>query len=210
MEPTPAESSRGSADRWLEAGYELLLEGGVDAIRILTLAQRLQLARTSFYWFFKDRDELLNALLVRWREKNTGHWVARTEAYAETIGEAVLNVFDCWFDDTLFDSRHEAAIRNWAQQSPAVAQELAEADALRISALTAMYVRHGYDAHEADVRARTVYLTQLGYVSMHTRESLPTRMARIAMYVQIFTGVAPSERELKRFFARRGVAPAAG
>lgn len=207
MELPVSESNRGSADKWLEGAYELLLTSGVDSIRILSLAKKLNLARTSFYWFFSDREELLQALLVRWREKNTGNWISRTSAYADSICEAVLNVFDCWFDDSIFDSRHESAIRNWAQQSADVAAELARADALRISALAGMFTRFGYAADAADVRSRTLYLTQIGYLSMHSQETMRTRMGRISMYVQIFTGREPSEGELNRFFARRGYRP---
>ena len=54
---------RGSSQAWLDAAYELMVESGVDAIRIVPLAKRLKLSRTSFYWFFKDRDALLAALL---------------------------------------------------------------------------------------------------------------------------------------------------
>ncbi|MGF6261851.1 AcrR family transcriptional regulator [Paraburkholderia youngii] len=198
------EPARGSADAWLEAAYECLLEGGVDSVRVLTLGKKLNLSRTSFYWFFKDRDELLAALLARWKQKNTGNWVERTEAYAESIAEAILNVFDCWFDDTIFDSRFEAAIRSWAQQSPEVARELAEDDARRIAALTAMFRRFNYDPKPADVRARTAYFVQVGYVSTHQNEELAVRMDRIPEYVEVFTGKRAKKNELERFYARRG------
>ena len=66
---------RGSAEVWLEAAYELLLESGVSTVKILPLAKKLGLSRTSFYWFFKDREELLGALIARWRDKNTGNLV---------------------------------------------------------------------------------------------------------------------------------------
>jgi AcrR family transcriptional regulator len=112
---------RGSREGWLEAAYESLLESGVDAVRILPLSKRLGLSRTSFYWFFRDRDALLAALIDRWRAKNTGNLVKRAESYAESIAEAILNVFDCWLDPSLFDSRFEFAVRSWAHQSPEVA-----------------------------------------------------------------------------------------
>ncbi|RDU96629.1 TetR/AcrR family transcriptional regulator [Trinickia dinghuensis] len=205
MEHTNADEARGSPERWLECAYECLLEGGVESVRILPLAKKLNLSRTSFYWFFKDREALLDALLNRWKSKNTDNWIRQTEAYAESVCEAVLNVFDCWFDDSIFDSRHEAAIRSWAQQSPAIADEIADADAKRIGALTRLFERFGYEPLTADVRARAMYLVQLGYVSMKTREEMPERMMRIAEYVEIFTGRRAKNRELQRFFARRGV-----
>ena len=89
---------RGSPDVWLAAAYDALMESGIDGVKILPLAKRLNLSRTSFYWFFTDREALLSALVARWRDKNTGSIVARAEAYAETMAEAMLNVFDCWLD----------------------------------------------------------------------------------------------------------------
>jgi AcrR family transcriptional regulator len=193
---------RGSRDLWLTAAYESLVESGVDAVRIQPLAKKVNLSRTSFYWFFKDREELLDALVDLWREKNTGNLIKQARAYAESIAEAMLNVFDCWLDPKLFDSQFEIAIRSWALQSPEVGAEIARADEARLAALAAMLIRHGFDSLAADVRARTIYLTQIGYISTETSEDLATRMRRIPHYVQIFTGKAPRRHELNRFFAR--------
>lgn len=193
---------RGSPEVWLEAACDALLESGVEAVKILPLAKRLKLSRTSFYWFFKDREELLAALLARWREKNTGNLVRQSQAYAESIAEAMLNVFDCWLDDDLFDSRFEFAVRSWALRSDEILAEVQDADQQRVDALRRMFERFGRDKLSADVRARTTYLIQIGYISMQTKEDVATRMARIPQYVEIFTGEAPQQRELNRFHAR--------
>ena len=195
---------RGSNDGWLEATYDALLEGGVDAVKILPLAKRLKLSRTSFYWFFKDREELLSALIARWRDKNTGNLVRRTEAYAESIAEATLNVFDCWLDTSLFDAKFEFAVRSWALQSEQILAEVQSADTARLQALGRMFERFGHAPGAADVRARTIYLVQIGYISMQTEEDLALRLQRIPEYVAIFTGVAPQQREIDRFRSRHG------
>lgn len=201
---------RGSFDGWLEAAYESLVRNGVDSVRIMPLSERVKLSRTSFYWFFKDRDALLRALLERWKAKNTANLIRQTEAYAESITEAILNVFDCWLDSRLFDSKFEFAVRNWAQRSDDVASEIADADKQRIEALTKMFIRFDYKPLPADVRSRTIYLTQIGYISMQASETLATRMARIPSYVEIFTATPPARRELDRFFARHGYSDAGG
>ena len=67
-----------------------MIDAGVDAVRIAPMSKRLKLSRTSFYWFFKDREQLLETLMARWRAQNTGQLVRQTQAYAETIAEAVF------------------------------------------------------------------------------------------------------------------------
>lgn len=204
----PDSGWRGSPEVWLDAAYRALIDGGIDAVKIQPLARRLKLSRTSFYWFFEDREALLAALLARWREKNTGGIVRQTEAFAESVAEAMLNLFDCWHDAALFDAQFEFAVRSWALQSDAILAEVREADRLRLDAITRMLVRFGHEADAADVAARTVYLVQIGYISMQTEETQAERMARIPAYVTIFTGRRPRQRELDRFFARHAFTPA--
>lgn len=198
---------RGSPEVWLQAARDALLDSGIDAVKILPLAKRLGLSRTSFYWFFEDREALLSALVARWRDKNTSSIVKQSEAYAESLAEAMLNVFDCWLDNELFDSRFEFAIRSWGLRSGDVLAEIQTADRTRIEALTRMFIRFGVSEITADVRARTTYLIQIGYITMQSREGLAERMKRIPEYIAIFTGQAPQQRELDRFFARHGYKP---
>ena len=203
MEQQAGESGwRGSPEAWLTAAYDMLLGSGVDSVRILLLAKRLNLSRTSFYWFFRDREELLAGLLAQWRDKNTGNFVRQTNAYAETLVEGLLNVSDCWFDKSLFDSKFEFAGRSWALQSPDVQDEVQTADDLRLAALSSLFRRFGHSETSADVRARTVYLTQIGYISMQTSEDMALRLARMPAYMEVFSGLVPQQREMDRFLAR--------
>ena len=193
---------RGSADLWLDAAYQALVSGGVEAVKLGALAANLGLSRTSFYHHFADREALLSALVDRWQGQNTGNLVTRTQDYAETITEAVLNLFDCWITPELFDSRLEFAIRNWALGDAALGEVLIKADATRLAAITSMFTRFGFDADQADIRARTIYLTQIGYISMRSNESLELRLQRIPAYVVAFAGRAASAAEVARFVAR--------
>lgn len=193
---------RGSKELWLGAAYQVLLESGVDNVRILTLAKMLKLSRTSFYWFFKDREALLEALLQLWQEKNTTALLRQAGTDAQSLSEATLNLFDCWLDRDVFDSSFEHAVRSWGVQSPAVALALSEADATRLEAIKSMFIRHGCEPLLADVRSRALYLTQIGYISLNTNEDVAVRMQRVPSYVAIFSGTLPSARELDHFHQR--------
>jgi AcrR family transcriptional regulator len=201
---------RGSEDLWLDAAYEMLVETGVDSVKVMPLAKALKLSRTSFYWHFEDREALLAALIRRWKEKNTGNLVAQTKLYAETITEAVFNLFDCWIVPELFDARLDFAIRNWAQAAPELKQTLEAADLERVAAIRAMFTRFDFDDERAEVRALTIYYTQVGYISMMVDEPLPGRIKRMPAYVESFTGQAPTASEIARFMARHRARLGAG
>jgi|JI7StandDraft_1071085.scaffolds.fasta_scaffold81974_3 AcrR family transcriptional regulator len=196
---------RGTPEVWLDAAYDLLVEGGVEAVKVMPLAERLGLSRTSFYWHFPDREALLAGLLDRWQAKNTGNLVARCEAEAATITEAMLNLFDCWIDPGLFDSRLEFAMRTWSLTDPSVAAAMTRADNDRIAAITAVFCRFGYPRTEADARARTLYLTQVGYIVLRSSEDFDARMERIPSYALTFSGKAPNAAETAAFRARHAV-----
>jgi len=202
QKPEKTHGWRGSADLWVDAAYQMLLDGGIDAVKIQPLARALGLSRTSFYWHFTDRDALLNAIVNRWEAKNTGNLVARCEAPAETICAAVFNLFDCWIDAELFDARLDLAIRNWAQNDSALQPRIAQADKRRLRAMVAMFCRHGERADMAETRAKTMIYTQVGYYSMQLGEPLSDRLDRMPPYVEVFAGTCPTSEEIAIFNAR--------
>ncbi|MDV7270876.1 TetR/AcrR family transcriptional regulator [Thioclava sp. A2] len=193
---------RGSREGWLDAAYGALIREGVDAVKIMPLAESLKLSRTSFYWFFKDRAALLSALADMWEARTTAPLTAATREFAETETEAMLNLLACFLQADTFDAKLEFAMRGWALKDAAILARITEADAHRLAALTGMLIRWGHDPRDADVRARTIYLVQIGYISMQSEEPLETRLDRIPHYVEIYTGRPPEPREMARFRAR--------
>ena len=187
-----------------------MLETGLDAVKIQQLASRLNISRTSFYWFFRDRTALLDALLEDWEAKNTGAFVEACAAYAETIGEGILNLITVFHDEAVFEPRLDLAVRGWAHQSEAVTARVNAADERRLQAIRKMFERFGYAADDADVRARTVYLVQIGYIAMQVQEDPVARMSRVKRYVEIFSGRSPTAREMARFHARVKFTPERG
>ena len=196
------DAHKGSEDTWLQGAYELLINGGVEAVKIMPLAKHLNLSRTSFYWYFADREELLDALIKRWQNKNTGNLIAQTELYAASIVEGIFNLFDCWLVPDLFDRKLDIAIRHWANQNQQLKQLVDQMDQQRIAAIKAMFERFGYSPENANVRAGTVYYTQIGHISLMVEESKDARLQKMPDYVEIFTGVKPQDSDIARFVSR--------
>ncbi|CAG0952441.1 partial Tetracycline repressor protein class A from transposon 1721, partial [Rhodocyclaceae bacterium] len=64
------EPNRQQLDRaaWTRAALDILAEKGLDGIRVEVLAKRLKVTKGSFYWHFKDRRDLLDAVLETWKD----------------------------------------------------------------------------------------------------------------------------------------------
>lgn len=191
--------TRVTRDDWLAAARTALVEHGVDHVRVAVLAERLGVARSSFYWYFADRAELTSALLDQWEGTNTRSLIERCRRTSPTITEAMFVVFECWADPRLFDVQLEFAVRDWARRDAEVRRRLVAADDRRIGALAALHRRHGYGRTEALVRARVQYHSQLGLYASGVDETTVERLRLVAEYVKVFTGVEPTPGELDRF-----------
>jgi AcrR family transcriptional regulator len=185
--------------QWLDLALETLIKQGVDGVRILPLAQQLGVSRSSFYWYFKSRQDLLDQLLQHWRGTNTGAIVERAKRSAATIIHAVLNVFECWADERLFNPQLDFAIRSWARRSKSVRRSVDDADNARLEAIRDMYIRHGYGGEDAFIRARVLYYMQIGYYTLEVREPMAVRFSHIEAYLRSFTGKEPTAGDVEYF-----------
>jgi AcrR family transcriptional regulator len=145
--------------QWLDAGLEALRRGGVAAVRVERLAGELGITKGSFYWHFRDRGELLAALLEYWAHEMTeaefervqgkSGLAARLLALAEDVLEKGMG-------------RYDPAIRAWARTDRKVAAAVAQVDRRRVKALTGFFEEGGFAAAEARTRARLFYTFLLG------------------------------------------------
>ena len=195
---------RTTREDWLATALDTLISEGVDCVKVISLAAKLDCARSSFYWYFKNRAELLEALLDHWDATNTKALIHATNQPASSICHALTNLYRCWVTGEEFDSRLDMAIRDWSRRSGSIRAALDISDSSRIAAIEAMFRRYGYAKGEADVRARIVYFTQIGYTALDQRESWETRHSRGRQYLYCMTGVYPTDEELQSLIDATG------
>lgn len=190
---------RSTREDWLALAIDTLIRDGIDRVKVQIMAKQLGVSRSSFYWFFKSSQDLHDQILDHWLTKNTGPIIQRALRPAQTITEAILNVFECWMDERLFDPQLDVAVRLWARRDAGVHAVVSGADEQRLDALTRMFARHGYADGDAQVRARVLYFTQIGHYTLGITEDTEERLSRTRDYLRAFSGVEPAEHELKRF-----------
>lgn len=205
MNARPTSRSTLTRTDWVRAARSVLVDEGVDQVKIAVIASGLGVARSSFYWHFTERGELLDALLEEWHAHNTHSIRERASRPAATITEALLRVFECWADPDLFDAPLEFAVRDWARRDDSVRTRLRVADRVRINALAKLFRKFGYEPTEALVRARVQYHSQLGLYAIGERETRAERVKLLPAYVKVFAGVDGSPAELNAFalYARK-------
>ncbi len=197
--PTLVGNVKATRDDWLNLALGILVSEGVDSVRVLTLSQRLGVSRSSFYWYFESRQDLLDQLLAVWRNKNTKCIVERAGRAAASVVRGVTSIFECWVDESLFDPRLDFAVRAWAHLSRRVRQAVDQADDERIAAIRDMFARHRYDAEDAFIRARVLYYMQIGYYSLDLNEPMDSRLSHLAAYLRAFTGREPTPVDVADF-----------
>lgn len=186
---------------WLNLARDVLVNEGVGEVKIMGLATRLGVSRSSFYWYFKDRADLQAALLAEWEQRNTAQILTQCRLPAANITEVLCNFFRCFVDPGKFDRGLDFAVREWSRRDGALRARLDQADSSRIFALTACFAQHGYAPEDADARARILYFMQLGYHALEVREDIATRMSRLEPYIHGFTGQEPDRAAIDAFLA---------
>ncbi|WP_323764946.1 TetR/AcrR family transcriptional regulator [Marinovum sp.] len=186
---------------WLNVARDILVTDGVAEVKVLAIGTRLGVSRSSFYWYFKSRKDLLGQLLDDWEARNTARIEAHCAVEAATITAAVCSFFRCFMDPAQFDQGLDFAVREWSRRDGQVRRRIDLADKARIAAVTAMFARYGYDSYEADVRARILYFMQLGYHALDQTEPMADRLARTRGYLLGFTGQEADPQALAAFTA---------
>ena len=200
----PAKKPRGrgptrhTKDDWIRAALDTLISEGVENVKVLVLSAKLETSRSSFYWHFESRADLLDTLLDHWRQTNTQAIVEGASLSATSITDAIVNVYASWVGAGRFNTRLDFAIRDWARRSGSVRRALDQSDNDRVDALAQMFQRFDYPVSESQVRARILYYTQIGYDALDQQESWETRISRVWDYLYCISGRDPSDAEVKR------------
>ncbi len=146
-------------DSWVEAATAVLVDQGIDHVRVDVLATQLGVTRGSFYWHFRDRQDLLRRVLAAWREQCTVQLTRRLANARHSPAEQLHDVISLPFRGRAAQraARIELAIRAWARRDEMARAAVDEADAARIGYHAQLFLALGIDAQEAQHRAFLLY-----------------------------------------------------
>lgn len=147
------------AKTWLEAAFDALAEGGIDAVRVEPIAKALKVTRGSFYWHFKDRPALHAAMLKEWRERATYQIMNRIEQSSEPAGARLERLLALPHSSprSARGGAIELAIRLWARRDKNAAKAVRHIDRVRLDYFADLLEQHGIPPEQAKSRAYLFY-----------------------------------------------------
>ena len=170
--PDGAKRRRLTREDWIDAATRRLVARGIDAVRVEPLAATVGVSRGSFYWHFRDRNDLLQAILMRWREYQTRRIVERIREDVQLAPMdklARLRMLPPHTKTSREAAALELAIRAWAHTDKLARQIVEQVDAERIEFTRSLLTEANMDPAEADYWALIGYAYTLGESLLRTR-----------------------------------------
>ena len=156
--------SRLSVEDWLQAGYTLLAEQGVRALKVENLCQQTGVTRGSFYWHFEDMESYRAALVESWNsflEQDRRHLDQLDALPPRERLSAMMSA--------LTSSRHwmlERAMREWARTDPVAAANVRTADLRLLRSVAKAYSDYGFSPKDAKLRAESTFAAGIGLLHL--------------------------------------------
>ena len=178
LSAAPKEAARLSREDWLQAAFNAVVDGGIDNLKVLTLAEILKVTRGSFYWHFVDHAELLQATLERWKNQEMQRNLRIQSHVTDDAAADMQHLLDqalAHGGDELENMRFELAVRGMGRRDPQVAAMLHEIDQARTKLFYHQFKRLVLDEQKANDLAALFYLAIVGCYQALSRPSSSER-----------------------------------
>lgn len=179
-----AEKPKLGKQDWIEQGSKILASSGVEAVRVEPLAKLLKVTKGSFYWHFKNRQALLDAILHAWISQDTDNIIQQVDRMEGDAIAKLRHLFELAVQD---DGALENSVRAWARHDASVAAILEKVNHRRLSYTQDLFLAIGFTPFEATVRARMAYYALVGEFTIGTRNNQAERLAEIQHQHEILT-----------------------
>lgn len=161
----PVAPSRAPLGRheWVSGALETLADVGMAGLRIESLAKRFAVTKGSFYWHFKDRQDLISAVLKTWEEGRMRDIDKQSDARPGQECERLLQII------AIYGSNRnrkgiaiELAVRDWARRDGQASAIVEAVDRYRLESASRLFVANGFSESEAKSRSLLLYAYVFG------------------------------------------------
>jgi AcrR family transcriptional regulator len=150
---------------WIEGALHALAEGGLPALGVEDLAQRLGVTKGSFYWHFEDTEELLRGVVQRWEELAVDRVMTdlvELKRPCDVIRRIIEQTVTIDHPQRRLRYRVEVVAAALAEWHPVFRPAYIRISERRLNGLSMLYLATGLDPDDATRLGRVAYITLLG------------------------------------------------
>jgi AcrR family transcriptional regulator len=178
-----------SKAQWLETAMIFLSSHSISDITIEGLAKELGIAKSGFYWHFKSREELLDALLDYWVHEVTE--VITDNVEVDSL-EPKLRLFKC--AEMIYEldlTRYEIGVRQFALRNKKAFRAVKKASNLRLDFIRKAFSELGFVGDDLEMRTMLFACYQTWEASMFPGVSRKRRRELIGKRLDLLTANVP-------------------
>jgi len=165
--PAPVRTSPLQAQDWIRAASLRFAQEGLESVRIELLARDLGVSKGSFYWHFRDREDLFNSVVTEWEREET-EWLTEATEFQRSPAARWAKFVERGADPQR--GRFEAALRSWARRDDRVASRVAAIEKERAIYIAGVLREVGFTPEAADTWSEHALLLYLGWLDRATRD----------------------------------------
>jgi AcrR family transcriptional regulator len=152
---------------WIRAAYSQLSSHGIETVRVEILARDLGATKGSFYWHFKDREDLLRRVLQHWEEEEI-RWLEEAAGLHSGAAAGWAHFIARCADPG--HARLEAALYAWSRQDERIASRVAAIETKRRWHIVSVFRHVGFAPLSAEKWSEVAWLVCLGWIDKATRD----------------------------------------
>ena len=175
------QARRLTREDWLKAALNLC-ELGIDNVKVAPLAVRMGVTTGSFYWHFKNRRELLEALLDYWEREMTDKAIEAAKGYVGLPADRILYLMETVMAGNL--ARYDLSIWHWARSDARANRVFKRVLKNRFNFAAWMFSEAGFPKEQAEIRGRMMVIYMMGESTL-----IPDSMAKRKELLKLKHGV---------------------
>ena len=135
---------------WLEKALDVLESNGVDEVKIERLARELNISKCGFYWHFKDRKDLIRAMITYWEEEFTSVVTSNSEILNADPRERIYLTMKMILESNL--TRLELPMRSSAETDPVAWEMINRVYQIRVDFFRSALSEMGFEGEDLEMR----------------------------------------------------------
>src|SRR5918997_4396667 len=156
----PRSRIRLSRADWIDAALQALADDGPSGVAVERLAVRLGTTKGSFYWHFKDREELITETLAVWEREETDALIEEMKEISDPVERLRVGTVMA----TEYEEQERPDVRLLPSASdPVVGEVVKRAQRKRLDFAAETFREAGFTPAESRLRARLAYSIALGW-----------------------------------------------